>query len=183
MKHCGAQKLETERLILRKYVYEDAEAMYKNWASDEEVTKYLTWEPHSSIKISQNIIQNWINEYSNDNFYHWAITLKNDPNNPIGDISVVHMNENVSMAHIGYCIGKAWWHKGITFEALNAVMNFLFDVVDVQRIESRHDSNNPNSGKVMKKCAMKYEGTLRRSDRNNQGICDACYYALLKSER
>ena len=109
MKHCGAQTLETERLILRKYVYEDAEAMYKNWASDEEVTKYLTWEPHSSIKISQNIIQNWINEYSNDNFYHWAITLKNDPNNPIGDISVVHMNENVSMAHIGYCIGKAWW--------------------------------------------------------------------------
>ena len=183
MKHCGAQKLETERLILRKYVYEDAEAMYKNWASDEEVTKYLTWEPHSSIKISQNIIQNWINEYSNDNFYHWAITLKNDPNNPIGDISVVHMNENVSMAHIGYCIGKAWWHKGITSEALKAVMDFLFDVVGVNRIESRHDPRNPNSGKVMKKCGMKYEGTLRSADWNNQGICDACYYALLKSER
>ena len=39
------------------------------------------------------------------------------------------------------------------------------------------------AGKVMMKCGMKYEGTLRSSDWNNQGICDACYYALLKSER
>ena len=56
-------------------------------------------------------------------------------------------------------------------------------VVDVNRIESRHDPRNPNSGKIMKKCGMKYEGTLRSSDWNNQGVCDACYYALLKSER
>ena len=62
-------------------------------------------------------------------------------------------------------------------------LNCLFDVVDVNRIESRHDPNNPNSGKVMQKCGMKYEGTLRSSDWNNQGICDASYYALLKSER
>ena len=67
-------------------------------------------------------------------------------------------------------------------EALKAVMEFLFDVVDVNRIEARHDPRNPNSGKVMEKCGMKYEGTLHSSDWNNQGICDACYYALLKSE-
>ncbi len=59
----------------------------------------------------------------------------------------------------------------------------LVEVVGANRIESRHDSRNPNSGKVMEKCGMKYEGTMRSSDRNNQGICDACYYALLKSER
>ena len=42
MKHCGTQRLETDRLILRRYVNEDAAAMYKNWASDKEVTKFLT---------------------------------------------------------------------------------------------------------------------------------------------
>lgn len=62
-------------------------------------------------------------------------------------------------------------------------MDFLFDIVDVNRIERLHDPRNPNSGKAMKQCGMKYEGTLRRSVRNNQGLCDACYYALLKSER
>ena len=96
---------------------------------------------------------------------------------------VNRVNENISKAHIGYCIGRTWWNRGITSEALKAVMDFLFDVVGVNRIEARHDPRNPNSGKVMKKCNMKYEGTLRSYDWNNQGISDACYYALLKSER
>ncbi len=183
MKHCGTQRLETNRLILRRFVYEDAVAMYKNWASDEEVTKYLMWQAHSSIKISRKVAKDWVKAYSNKNNYNWAIVLKDNGNEPIGCIGVVNMNEDISMVHIGYCIGKAWWNKGITSEALKAVMDFLFNTVDVNRIESRHDPRNPNSGKVMKKCGMKYEGTLRSSDWNNQGICDACYYALLKSER
>ena len=182
MKHCGTKRLETERLILRKFVMEDSVAMYKNWASDEEVTRYLTWPTHPNPEISKSVIKDWITSYSDENYYQWAIVLK-DKEEPIGSISVVHMNEAASKVHIGYCIGKTWWHRGITSEALKAVMDFLFEEVDVNRIEARHDPQNPNSGKVMKKCGMKYEGTLRSSDWNNQGICDACYYALLKSER
>ena len=74
-------------------------------------------------------------------------------------------------------------HQGIVTEALKAVMEFFFDVVGANRIESRHDPRNPHSGMVMKKCGMKYEGTMRSSDRNNQGICDTCWYALLKTDR
>ncbi|MDY6017894.1 MAG: GNAT family N-acetyltransferase [Oscillospiraceae bacterium] len=183
MNHCGTQKLETDRLILRRFTHDDAEAMYKNWASDEEVTKFLMWQPHSSLEVSQSITDEWVTQYSDDKYYNWAIVLKENGDEPIGGIGVVHMNEEISMVHIGYCIGKAWWHQGITSEALRAVMDFLFDVVDVNRIESRHDPRNPNSGKVMQKCGMKYEGTMRSADWNNQGICDSCYYALLKSER
>lgn len=183
MKHCGTQRLETARLILRRYVNADAAAMYNNWASDTEVTKFLTWPAHSSQEISRSVIEDWVNRYSNERYYHWAIVLKDNGEEPVGDIAVVNIKENIAMAHIGYCIGRNWWHKGITSEALKAVMEFLFDVVDVKRIEARHDPRNVNSGKVMEKCGMKYEGTLRSSDWNNQGICDACYYALLKSER
>ena len=183
MKHSGTQRLETDRLVLRRYTRADAAAMYKNWASDSEVTKYLMWPTHTSQEISQSIIEEWISQYSNENYYHWAVILKDNGDEPIGDIAVADMKEDISMAHIGYCIGRAWWHKGITSEALSAVMDFLFDIVDVNRIEARHDPRNPNSGRVMIKCGMKYEGTMRSSDWNNQGICDACYYALLKSER
>ena len=183
MKNCGTQRIETDRLILRRYVIEDAEAMYKNWASDSDVTKFLTWQPHSSVEVSRGIIENWLKEYSDEKYYQWAIVLKANGNEPIGDISVVQMNEDISMVHIGYCLGRAWWRRGIMSEALKAVMDFMFDTVEVNRVESRHDPMNPNSGKVMRKCGMKYEGTLRSADRNNQGICDACYYALLRSER
>lgn len=181
MNHCCTQKLETDRLILRRYVIEDAAAMYNNWASDKEVTKYLMWQPHPSLEISRKVTEDWVNQYSDKSFYHWAIVLKENGDEPIGDIAVVNMNEETSAVHIGYCIGRAWWHNGITSEALKAVMDYLFDEVNVNRIESRHDPRNPHSGKVMQKCNMKYEGTLRNSDWNNQGVCDACYYALLKS--
>lgn len=183
MNHCGTQRLETGRLILRRYVNADAAAMYKNWASDQEVTRFLTWPTHPNQEVSGRVIEDWVNQYSDDSYYHWAIVLKNNGEEPIGDIAVVSLKENVSMAHVGYCIGRNWWHQGITSEALKAVMEFLFDVVAVNRIEARHDPRNPNSGGVMEKCGMKYEGTLHSSDWNNQGICDACYYALLKSER
>lgn len=183
MKHCGTKRLETERLILRKFVIEDAKAMFENWASDLEVTKYLTWPAHDSVDASRMVLKDWIAEYPNENFYQWAIVPKESESCAIGSIAAVNLNDDVSLVHIGYCIGRSWWHRGITSEALKVVMDFFFDEVEVNRIESRHDPRNPHSGMVMQKCGMKYEGTMRSSDRNNQGICDACWYALLKSDR
>ena len=61
MKHCGTQRLESERLVLRRFVREDAGAMYKNWASDHEVTKYLTWPTHSNVDITKLVIDSWVN--------------------------------------------------------------------------------------------------------------------------
>lgn len=183
MTHCGTKRLETERLILRRYEPSDAAAMYNNWASDESVTEFLMWKPHESVETSKGVLKDWIAHYPEDNYYNWAIVLKDNGDEPIGNIAAVNMNEETSTVHIGYCIGRKWWHSGITSEALKVVMDFLFDEVNANRIESRHDPRNPHSGGVMKKCGMKYEGTLRASDWNNRGICDACYYALLKAER
>ena len=58
----------------------------------------------------------------------------------------------------------------------------MFEIVGVNRIQARHDVNNPNSGGVMRKCGMVYEGTMRQSDRNNQGVCDSCIYGILRSD-
>jgi len=68
-------------------------------------------------------------------------------------------------------------------EALNAVIDYLFVEVGLNRVVARHDTNNPNSGGVMRKCGMKYEGTSRASGRNNQGICDMVHYAITRNDR
>ncbi len=136
MKHYGTQRLETERLVLRRFTKEDALAMYQNWASDEEVTKYLTWPTHTCLEVSQKVIADWIKSYEKEDYYQWAIVYK-EQGKPIGSISVVEKKEEISMVHIGYCIGRDWWHQGITSEALKAVMEFLFDVVGANRIEAR----------------------------------------------
>ena len=179
--HKGTRTIETDRLILRRAVREDAEAMFRNWASDPEVTKFLTWPAHSTISISEMVIGSWIQEYEKTGYYQWMIVLK-ELGEPIGSISVVRLNESVEEAEIGYCIGQNWWHKGIVSESVAAVMEYLFGEVGMNRISARHDPNNPHSGGVMRKCGMKYEGTTRSSDRNNQGICDAAHYGVLQEE-
>ena len=67
MLHKGTQQLETDRLILRRLSIEDAEQMYNNWASEDEVTKFLTWPTHASVDISKMVIEDWIKNYDKNN--------------------------------------------------------------------------------------------------------------------
>lgn len=181
MNHKGTKTIETQRLLLRRFSMNDAEFMFDNWESDEKVTEFLRWKTATDISETKIILEEWISGYEKPDFYQWAIVLK-EINEPIGSISVVGKNEMLDIVHIGYCIGSKWWHKGITSEAFSAVIPYFFDEIGVNRIESQHDPDNPNSGKVMQKCGLKYEGTLRQADWNNKGIVDACMYSLLKSE-
>ncbi len=182
MKHLGTKQLETNRLILRQFTMEDTDAMYRNWASDPEVTKFLTWPHHETVEISHTVLTDWVSQYSKDDCYQWAISLKENGNEPIGSIAAVHMNDVTEMVHIGYCIGKKWWNQGITSEALGALIKFFFEEVGANRVELRHDPKNPNSGKVMQKCGLKYEGTHLEADWNNQGRCDSVMYAILAKD-
>ena len=62
MKHVGTVELKTPRLVLRKFTLDDVNAMYRNWASDPEVTKYLTWPTHSVPDISRFVLESWVGE-------------------------------------------------------------------------------------------------------------------------
>lgn len=182
MQHKGTVLIETERLILRKFKVEDSTAAFHNWTSDDKVTNFLRWPPHQNLETTEAIIRMWVDGYNKSNFYQWAIVPKDNDDEPVGTIGVVDQNEELNILHIGYCIGSKWWGNGITSEALKAIIPFLFDQVKANRIESQHDPLNPNSGKVMVKCGLTYEGTLRQADVSNQGIVDAAMYSLLASE-
>jgi len=182
MNHLGTVDIETKRLLLRQFNIRDTSAAFNNWTNDDKVTEYLRWPTHKSIEITESILKEWVNSYKNKDFYQWAIIFKEYGDDPIGTISVVDKNERLNIVHIGYCIGSRWWNQGITSEAFSGIIPFLFEKVKVNRIESQHDPNNPNSGRVMIKCGLKYEGTLRQADINNKGIVDASMYSLLASE-
>lgn len=181
MEHKGTVTIGTERLTLRRFTEEDAVKMYENWASDPEVTRFMTWPPHAAPEVTRAVIGSWIPEYENPSYYNWIIELK-EIGEPIGSISAVKIDESVSSAEVGYCMGRKWWGRGIMPEALKAVTAFLFDEVGVNRVEATHDLNNPKSGRVMDKAGMKQEGILRQAGLNNQGICDKVVHAILKED-
>lgn len=181
MKHCGTKQIETKRLILRRIVKEDADAIFRNWASDPEVTRFLTWPTHKDVAETKRVVESWLPLYEKDDYYHWTITLKEKADEAFGTIHGLP-EDDLGLVEIGYCLSRSLWHQGIVSEAAQAVIDFFFDEVGANCICSYHDPKNPHSGMVMKHCGMKYEGTRRCADRNNTGICDASWYSILRKE-
>ena len=178
----GTKKIETKRLILSRFTEEDAKDMFTNWASDPEVTKFLTWPMHPDVDFTRNLLSEWITHYEDGAYFNWVMELKEN-HEAIGNISVVKLNERIEEAVIGYCMSRAYWGRELMPEALKAVMDYLFDEVGVNRVAACHDSNNPKSGRVMDKAGMKLEGTLRAAGINNQGISDKVWHAMIRSDR
>ncbi len=182
MNTIGTKTIETERLILRRYVVTDAEDMFQNWAGDPEVTKFLSWPTHRSAEFTRELLSKWVSFYEDGKTYNWGITLKGE-DHVIGNIAVVEREERTCSYEVGYCLGKAFWGRGIMPEALKAVIQYLFKgEPDLNRIIATHDIRNKKSGRVMQKAGMHFDGVLRASKKNNQGLHDTAYYSILRSD-
>ena len=182
MNTAGTKTIETERLVLRRYVVDDAPDMYANWTSDPEVTKFMPWPTHESPEFTRDMLTEWVSYYDDGGTYNWGITLKGE-DKVIGNIAVVSKDENIKSFEIGYCLGRDYWGRGIMPEALRSVIRYLFDnEKDLMRIMTSHDTRNRKSGRVMQKAGMTYEGTIRASKVNKQGIHDTAYYSVLRSD-
>lgn len=177
--HKGTQEIRTSRLWLRRYRMQDANDIFTNYATDERVTKYLSWKPYAQIEQLQEFIASRISEYAS-NVYNWVIVYENQV---IGSISTVRIDEKNESCEVGYCIGYEFWNMGITTEALSAVIHYLFAEVGFHRIIAKHDSENEASGKVIEKCKMTYEGRLREHYLRHDGsFSDSLLYSILKDE-
>lgn len=179
LKHCGTQRIETKRLILRRFAEDDCEDMFK-WASNRKVVKYLSYYPHKNIDETKKILELWIDQYSKPDRYNWAIEYNGCV---IGNVDVVLQDDKCFSCHLGWQIDVPYWNMGIMTEAAGAVVDYLFGKVGYDRITSGHDTRNIGSGRVMQKIGMTLEGTFRRYVYQKDGsIGDVNYYAILKSD-
>lgn len=179
MNHLGTVILETKRLRLRPFKEGDVTDMYNNWASSDNVTRYLTWPTHESKEITKMIVDLWVSKNEEEKNYQWCIEWKAN-HQAIGSFGVVSLDEDIDAVEIGYCIGEKYWNKGISTEAFKEVIKFFFEEVKCNRIFAKHDLKNPNSGIVMKKAGLEYEGTLPEAGRNNTGICNIAIYGITR---
>lgn len=144
-------KLETERLILRKFTRDDLDALFLI-LKDEEVNKFLPWYPMKNLEETKRFYEErYAARYAEPQAYAYAICLKSD-NYPIGYIKV-----DISDSYdLGYGLRKEFWHKGIVSEAAKAVAEQV-KKDGIPYITATHDVNNPRSGAVMKRIGMEYK--------------------------
>ena len=182
MNHIGTNSIETIRLLLRRFTPDDCYDMFKNWASDIETLKYLPWGPYTDINETKRRIQNWVENYKYPGVYNWAIYLKQQ-GEVIGSISVEISNDKEETCEVGYCIGKAFWGRGIMPEALRAVMHYLFYEVGYKKIIARHDVQNYASGRVMQKAGMRFDKIIYNAGiRRDGSIYDVAVYVKYRDD-
>ena len=154
MNRTGTQTIITHRLTLRRFVMEDAEDMYRGWASDPEVTRFLTWPAHGSVEVTRMVLGSWVARYEDGAFFNWAIEWK-ESGRVIGSIAVVKLNEETGAADIGYCLSRALWRKGVMTEALKALCAALFEAgYSMIRIEAVRE--NIGSNRVIQKAGFRF---------------------------
>lgn len=176
--------IETERLILRKFEEKDAENIFNNYSSKDTVTKYLTWKPHSSLDDTKSFLNNFVLPAYLDeetDTYRWAIVLK-ETSEVVGCIDVVRIDKNHNRVELGWVLDDSHWGKGMMPEAAKEILNYLIEE-GFERIQAYHNVENSKSGRVMQKIGMKYEGTLRKYAKNNDGkLVDVAMYAYVKED-
>lgn len=149
----NSQILITQRLILRHFTDDDVEALFE-LLNEDEVNVFLPWFPVMNIDDAHTfLIERFLNEYAKGFNFRYAICFKDD-NLPIGYVWV----SKDESCDFGYALLKEHWHKGITVEASQAVIEQL-KRAGYSYITATHDVHNPRSGEVMKKLGMEYKYT------------------------
>lgn len=152
------RKIITPRLLLRPARVDDAQDVFDNYASDPKVTRYLTWEPHSSIEETREFLKESEEKWERQEAFRFVIIPREHSQRAIGMIGV----RLQAISTLGYALSREWWGQGIMTEAVRAVtLATLEDYADFYRVSAFHYVNNPASGRVLLKAGFTYEGVLR----------------------
>lgn len=169
--------IDTERLHLRLGEEKDVKRVAEV-CNNINVSKYLALVPHP---YTEEDARDWFSIQrkllESETSYNFMLEDKNGL--IVGAVSIGVRKEH-NRGEIGYWIAEDSWNKGYATEAALAMRDFGFEVLGLHKIIARHDVNNPNSGNVMKKLGMVYEGTLKEHELNKGKYIDLVYYGLIR---
>lgn len=172
--------LETERIRLRKIRPDDRDAIFAIM-SDTEVMRYYNFFPLTEQGQADELIKKMQDNFSAGYGIRWAIELKENYS-LIGTIGFHNREENPFSAGIGYEIGSAWRGNGYIPEVINAIVDFGFSKLKLERIEALVVDGNTASQRVLEKCRFAYEGLLRKKGFWKNELHDLHSYSIFKND-
>lgn len=170
--------IETGRLKMRKLSMRDASDVF-DYASVPEVAEHVTWNYHRNIADSIHFLRIITQQYEDGTPSPWGITVKENKK-LVGTIGFHFWSPANHFAEVGYALSKDYWNRGIMTEALNAVLDFGFTRMQLNRIEAMCKLENAASEKVMLKCRMNFEGVMRERLFAKDSFHDLKLYSIIK---
>ncbi len=172
--------IETDRLILREVETTDSKDMF-SYLSDTDVVKHMGLEPCQTEKEVLDEIEWYQTIYNDGTGMRWGITLK-DVGKVIGSCGFLNFHPTHYRTEIGYELGQEYWGKGIASEALEAVVQYGFHHLQLERIEALIEPTNTASLKLLERKNFQKEGLLRHYEYTCGKFDDLYMYSILKGD-
>src|SRR5262249_41748757 len=154
-------RLHTERLVLRAITVNDVDDIFE-YASDPEVTQYVRFVTHKTKRESRAFVARMQKSYAKGVFV-WGIELKAEKK-MIGSLGFVYWEREHRRAELGYVIGRKYWGKGLTTEAVRPVVEYAFQKMKLIRLEAGTIVENVPSQRILEKVGFQLEGTFRKKE-------------------
>jgi len=172
----------SKNLVLKKIEDVNSQEVYEIYSNDK-VFEFCGIIPKHNIQIIINMISHFERDYNKKSKVKWGIFQKNVNNKLVGIIEAMDFNQKVDMVTIGYFLAQPYWGKGIASDAVSKLIEFLFEKVNVNRIQAEVMPANEVSKKVLLKNGFVKEGLLRQVALwSGKGIVDLEIYGVLKKE-
>lgn len=172
--------LNTSRLSLRAISAADVDDFYAVY-SNPEVMRYWSTPPLPDKDAASKLINEIHESIKRDDILKWGIALRSS-DKLIGSVTLFHLDFTHRRAEIGYAQGRAYWGQGYMQEALKAVLNHAFEILNLHRIEADVDPRNAASVRTLERLGFQREGYLRERWQVNGEIQDAFFYGLLRPD-
>ncbi|HAQ07610.1 MAG TPA: GNAT family N-acetyltransferase [Bacillus bacterium] len=170
--------LETDRLVLREIIEDDAGDLFKNF-SNKEIINYYGSELMVSREEAFQLIHSFRNNFLEKRGFRWGIQIKGEKE-VIGTIGFHAWSPKNKRAEIGYELHPDYWRKGFAMEAIKAVVDFGYSTMELNRIGAVVFLENRSSNELLKKMAFHKEGILRKYIVQNGLAYDVNSYSLLR---
>lgn len=173
-------ELESQRLLFFAYKKDDAQALFKI-RSHPHVSKYMDTSIPKHEGDALKRIESYYNAFAEHSGITWAIVEKQS-NTLIGDFGIWQIDKKNARAQIGYILHPEYWKKGYMREAMNTIIRFGFDTLNLHSYEANVNIDNENSKALLLKFGFKLEAYFRENFYYDGQFLDSEIYCLLKSD-
>jgi [ribosomal protein S5]-alanine N-acetyltransferase len=172
--------IEAARVRLRHLEETDVDALYEIF-SNVEAMRYWSSPPYANRAEAEKLLAEIHELFEKKTLFQWGIALKSD-NRIIGTTTLFRLDDQSLRAEIGYILNRKFWGNDYVNEALNALLDFAFEKMNLRRIEADVDPRNAASIRTLERLGFRREGLLRERWFVNGEIQDALFYGLLRRE-
>ena len=172
--------IPSNRLVLRQLVQSDVDSLYAVF-SDPRVMQYWSRLPMTERQEALELFLSIEKGRLAHEFFQWGIARQSD-DIVIGTCTLFRIDQNNRRAELGYALGSAHWKQGLMNEALQGLLKFAFDSLNLHRLEADVDPRNAPSISSLHRLGFQKEGYLRERWLVGGDIQDALFFGLLHHE-